>query len=370
MKRKLFFILFIICVGITFKKYDRIEKYFIEREYYKVLQKAHLIKRCYQPLQDFDEIFAQENINYELADKEATENSFNKLNNLSQNSALKIPPITHHIYFSDNSKQLNDFYLEKMKANYDRLNALSLEWQHFIWTNKPEIFSDEVKNMKGVKVALVDELQDHILYETLIKSIANGVQSKSYYAEGSDLLRIMALEKFGGIYNDMDYEIYNAARLFELIKNFDFIGGRETSQRKSFYGNSFFAAKSNHPILQEMIRLRNIDNQQSPDYIMYPCYTNDMIYFNGPPLLTIAYFKQNNIDGNNDVILPSRMIFNTEFARLKNNTCHYNEITKEDFILSNNNLDDSNDIIGADMFCGNWYDNKNNKKLDFIWNIP
>jgi hypothetical protein len=118
-----------------------------------------------------------------------------------------------------------------------------------------------------------------------------------------------------------------------------------------------------------------------------------LMYANGPPLLTMSYFVKNNIDGNNDIILPTWMIMNATFARYKNIDCNYNAVTKELFEQREVNLpnllasyplntkeegvDDSNiyysirdrkmyDIVGADMFCGGW-SGKAIKKRIYYW---
>ncbi len=173
------------------------------------------------------------------------------------------------------------------------------------------------------------------------------------------------------------------------------------STLNSYYGNAFIAAKPNHPIMLKALAIneRNYIKTNAPDYIKYPCKESVRIYYNGPPLLSIAYFLQNNINGNSDIILPSWMIFNAHFARFKNKICTYTKITKTEFNDNNNHLSsllknytinteieggESTDpalqniyyntnyrkdfpIIGADMFCGNWIIG-NKFKRNYYWN--
>ena len=347
----------------------------------------NILKPCYNASDDFFKIFAQEGINYSELEQKITRKTQDKLSKIiaNDNNKSKIPPITHHIYFTpeESSKQLNDFYNETMKATFARLNNLNIKWNHYIWTNNPKIFPEDLKQIKGVEIKSIAELSSHILYKDLVESIKNGEKQKAYYSQASDILRFLLVQKFGGIYGDMDYEIYNAKALYELMQNFDFIGGKETSQDKSYYGSAFLAAKANHPILNEIIKkyYRNAYDKNPPEYIKYPCRPTDGIYFNAPPLVTISFFKKNNIEENNDIILPSWMIFNVSFARFKNKTCDYNSITKSEAIKNNNNLaklieqfinksdNHSNEkIIGADMFCGGWASgNKEIKKRIYYW---
>ena len=309
--------------------------------YYNTLVKLNILKPCYSPIINFKEIFQQEGFDYELTNKKVVESSLNKLLDKSIGTNLKIPAITHHIYFThaNSSKKLIDFYVSKMKANYNRLNELGVEWKHYIWTNNPSIFPEEIIQIKGVEIKSIKVLEDHILYKSLVDAINSGEKLKAYFSESSDILRFIAIEKFGGIYNDMDYEIYNAKTLYNLMHKFDFIGGREHNEKESYYGSAFLAAKPNHPILNDAItrKHRNMNSLDSPKYIKYPCNLYAKIYFNAPPLITLAYFAKNNLNGNNDVILPSWMIFNLKFARFKNKTCDFEKITKDEF---NNNLDE------------------------------
>lgn len=389
MKKKLVAIIILVfIVSISVKHFRRIETYFAEEKYYKILEKIGLIKRCFQPIQNFQEIFLQEGLDYLSLDKKTVSEGLQKLDiDLNQSQISKIPTITHHIYFTDSNDKLNDFYIAKMKTNFLRLNNVSESWQHFIWTNKPEIFPEKFLELKGVQFKNINEFKEHPLFRVLLDTLQKGKKSKAFYSEASDTLRFMAVQQYGGIYQDMDYEIYNPEVLYSLMKNFDFIGGREKTTLESYYGSAFLAAKKFHPIVNYAVELkyRNLYSLHKPQYIEYPCYSNDFIYFNAPPLLTISYFKNNNIAGNNDIILPAWMIFNTSFARIKNKTCNYNSISKAVFEKSGKNLDsliaeftktENNSsykklpIIGADMFCGNWYDNKHNKKNQYKWKLP
>ncbi len=391
-------------------KYKKIYRYFAEQRYYSILVMLDLAKPCYDPYKKRADIFIHEHFDYQTENNQVVLDGLNKISQpLQSKQFVKIPLITHQIYFShkNRTKPLADFYIEKMKATYAKLNELSNDWQHIIWTNNPNIFSEEITQFPGVKFKSISELHQHPLYNTLITTIEKASDLVAYLAEASDLFRLMALQKYGGIYYDMDYEIYNAAELLKYMQNFDFLGGRESVNSHSYYGNSFLAAKPNHPVINQAMNLmkRNYyPTSKSPLYIQYPCTENDRLYFNGPPLITLAYFAKNNIDGNNDLILPGWMIFNLYFAHFKNKYCDYAKITKEDFEQNNQNLhllieefkkrfkqEDINDfykieniltkdedniyynlkyrdqlpIIGADMGCGTWVTAKNPRH--FYW---
>ncbi len=419
LKKNLFILLIIILLfAITkankiLKKVNNFKEYIITRdkyltsdEFYQKLVNRGIIKKCYVPHPDIIEIFAQEGFNYEKLDKEFTTASLNKLKdpNIKAGDISKIPTISHKVYFApqNNKVKLNDFYIEELKTNFNRLNSLSVEWQHIIWTNQADLFPNEVTSIKGVEIRSILEFESHPSYKNLLEIIDKGNNFKPHLAEASDLLRLMAVQKYGGVYSDMDYEIYKPTELFKLIRKFDFIITRETIRIHSMYPNGFIAAKPNHPILNEALArsLRNYnlkDNDNIPEYLKYPCNRYDRLFFSGTVLTTLAYFAKNNIDGNSDIILPSWMSINVEFAKYKNQTCKLAEITKASFKERNNKLkvlladfiadpqlpewqyacnknDPSAqsiyynikdhaqfDIIGADMSCGTWITDNHQK---------
>lgn len=412
----IFLLIIVLIIGVV--RALKYLGYIPKHPVYTALVKVGLLNYCYSAATDSYEIIKQEGFDYDEMNKQAVLNSLSKLTdkNLAISEIPKIPSITHKIYFTATAKpaSLDDFYIEELKVNYAKLNTTSDDWQHYIWTNNPRLFPKEITNIKGVIVKTLDEFSKHQSYKNLLELIELGQDKTPYFAQAADLLRLMAVQKHGGIYSDMDYEIYNAEALYTLTKKFDLMLGRELPARFSFYGNAFIAAKPNHPVINEALERSfkhyhiDVNDNTLPLYLRYPCNNYDVLYFNGPPLITISYFSKNNIDGNDDIILPPWMIFNLNFARLKNNTgltdvetqeCDYKAITKANFQKNNQNLsemlsdyinnitiqdwqkyyvlkelgeDNSKyydyennifyqlkyrkdfDIIGADTFCGSW----------------
>lgn len=412
-------VIFILLMCLEIKRYYR-------KGTSKYLDALGLIEQCSSP-GNVEELFSQEGINYKTQNSLTILDSLHKLSNLDQmefDQVSKIPLITHKVYFMPEDKKsgFETFYIEEMKINFLRLNSLEGKWQHNVWVNRPEFIPAEIRNIKGVQIRDITEFKNHVLYNDLIDLIKKGNSERLYLAEASDLLRLIVLQKIGGIYSDMDYEIYNPIKLFELMHKFDFIGGREHVGINSYYGNAFIATKPNHSVLNEaiMLSIRNRAKNSSsskPYYIKHPCNSGDALYFNGPPLITIAYFKKNNLENNRDIILPPWMIYNASFARYKNKTCKIELITKkafeqgaqnterllEEFVInpslynrelislplsSKNGIDFTDDyyyndnifynikdrkgydIIGGDMFCGTWSAGQKVKKFyysKFFW---
>lgn len=392
LSKKIIIIILILILSLAVGRILKVKGYIPKDAFYQGLVKLDVAKQCYNSYKTMFEVFEQEGFDYKKENEEIVTSSLAKL--LDKNAEIseipKIPAVTHKVYFISlkSPPVLNDFYIEEMKVNFSKLNSLGHDWQHNIWTNKADFIPEEIRNIKGVHIRDVEEFRDSPLYESLLEILDKGQDIKPHLAEAADLIRLMALQKFGGIYSDMDYEIYNPKALFELMQKFDFIGGREKQTELSYYGNAFIAAKPNHPVINESLRmsLRNrIDNLERPIYIEYPCKGYDKLYFNGPPLLTIAYFRKSNIDGNNDVILPPWMVYNLNFARFKNGisygdvedsnlslfervkrkfginvekdinkVCNYSRITRDNFNQNNQNLeqliiDFTEDVTMADV---------------------
>lgn len=404
-KKTLLFLILILFIGI---KFNKIKRYFLEERYYSIFVKMGLVEQCYNPYKKKLDLFKQEGIDYRLKNQIIVQDSLQKIDSLIKGEVKiknTIPKITHQIYFTkkERTEELGVFYTEKLKANFNRLNEVG-DWQHIIWTNNKKIFPRDLIKIKGVIVKDIDEFKGQELYSQVNEYIKIGEEHFSYFAQASDMFRLMVVTKYGGIYNDIDYEIYDAKNFDKFISAFDFVGAREHYIEVSYYGNSFFAAKPEHPLILEALMLlsRNLNKNAIPDYIKYPCTYNDDLYFNGPPLITVAIINKYNQDGNEDVILPPWMSLNLPFARLKNNGCNYSKMSSSNFIreadkltlliknyredaknsdllkyskndkidvkepIYNNiyyNLDHKNSypVIGADMGCGTWVGGKNQR---------
>lgn len=395
-----------VIMCLTAVKHTSIENFFTHKRYYPIfvaLGLAHKQYRLYKP-DHFYQVFSQEGFDFTSTNRKIIHDSLDKIKN-NHAKINSIPLITHHIYFTapGSSAKLTQYHIENLKITFNKLNALGGDWQHNIWTNNPDLFPEDLKAMANVRS--IDEFADNQFYDHIIKSIAKGNESKAYLAEGSDIARLLVMQKFGGIYTDMDYEIYNPKALLDLMHRFDFIAGRDQANILRFYGNSFLLAKPNHLVLNDALFLlqRNLTlAPDAPDYIRYPASELGRIYSNGPPLITFAYFRKNNQHDNKDVVLPSWMVYNTDFIRFKNKGCDLSKISQEDLLKSEKDLpqliaeftanakttkpfdgeialEDKNifydyqynqgfSIIGADMFCGTWAD-KQFPRI-FYWNIP
>ena len=185
---------------------------------------------CYET--ELLEIFEQENINYLDKNKLLTKNISILENNLEE----KIPLITHQIYLTSplKPKEIDSISLRKTLVSLNLLNAVG-DWKHYVWTNNLDIINSEINAIKGVEIHLLDELKDSILWQEITDIIEKAGNDKSIFAMLSDLIRYSALEKFGGLYRDLDYEIYKPSGFLKLMQNFHFFGGKEFDYEPSIW---------------------------------------------------------------------------------------------------------------------------------------
>lgn len=385
----------------------------VESTLYDFFTKFKILHKSYTP-DNVQEYLKQENIDFDIENNKIIAESLKKLKESKhfQETESKIPLISHKVYLTkiDNPNQINALNLEITKTSYDNLNSYG-EWQHFIWTNVPEIIPKEITQIKGVKVRSIEEFIEHPLHISVISSIKKADDITGYLAEASDTFRLMALQKFGGIYTDMDYEIYNSKSLIDLMKKFDFIG---VIGINLYYENGFLVSKAGHPVIERAVQLqlRNHGFKKDvfiPDSIKYPSDPYRKIFFSGPPIVTVAYLQENNKLGNNDVILPHWVGFNSMFAHFKNGACETTDkITREEFAKKNQNLGslikqfteeykqdpnslynrfkplkeyqhniyfdpehfDDLEIIGGDMVCGSWSKQFEGFDRFYYWKFP
>jgi hypothetical protein len=115
----------------------------VGEENYATLLRYNLVKKSYSPDQ-IDEYLRQEGFDFRQENKKAILDSLAKLydKNTNIDDHLKIPTITHRVYFSSpkNPKELSTLYIEMIKASLNKLNSINDTWQHNLWTNNTELF--------------------------------------------------------------------------------------------------------------------------------------------------------------------------------------------------------------------------------------
>jgi hypothetical protein len=318
---------------------------------------------CYET--ELLEIFIQENIDYYAVNPKLIIDIIPNINLISNET--KIPLNTHQIYLSSlaNPQKMDAINLRKTLSSLKLLNEVSKDWKHYIWTNNVEFIPTEILAIPGIEVHLIDELISSIIWDELTDIIAKVDSDKSMYVKASDLIRYSALEIFGGIYRDLDYEIYKPEEFLKLLKNFHFFGGKEFAYDPSYMGSALIGSVADHPVIKIALSLikRNLSENNLPQYLQYPCdKVNKQMYETGPAVITFSFFKAANQEGYLDALLESNILFNWDYARstTPDSPCY----------KANPNLALNNKTIGADMFCGAWHSNKAaNPRFYYLKNV-
>lgn len=269
----------------------------------------------------------------------------------------KIPHITHLIYLSNNKNPtpIKSYVVDIIFSTCQRLNNEDPNFKHFFWTNNPNIVPEKLLTLPNIEIKLVNEFKGTTLWKNFDKTLNNAFKSSILFPQASDIMRLMAVQKYGGIYHDLDYEIYNASEIVKYTKAFNFFDAKEHSFWDTFVGNAFIAASPNHPIINTAVELvhRNLNPSKVtflPEYVARPYSRFEKVLFEtGPVMLTIAYYKANNQDGNNDMVFPWYTLYNYPYARAinKGSKC-YTDMDSKDF------EEMSAIVVGADLFCGEW----------------
>ncbi len=155
----------------------------------------------------------------------------NSLNTVPEASTPKIPKILHQIWVGP--KTPPSYFV----TFQEKWKSLHPDWEYHLWTDS--------------------ELED------LNLELKDLIDASPNYAEKSDIIRSELLDRFGGVYLDVDMDPFHS--LDELHKKYDFYCGIEyphkiaTTNNRLWLGISIMASAPNHPIIKrwkELIRSR------------------------------------------------------------------------------------------------------------------
>ena len=338
------------------------QDFFLEKLWDEVFEPEDFL--CYGLKSESHRInqFLQEGFVYKEERKKIEADAKEKLLSLeeSENRELKVPLISHQVYFTDidNPKIIDLVSLNKTLYSLNNLNRANDNWRHFLWTNYPEIIQEELRDIKNLEILNYNNNHIYNISDSFLGSLTDEAIKNRFYSEASDLARYASLIKIGGMYRDLDFEIYQGEGMTKLFYNFNLVAGTEADCPYSLYINGFIIATPGHPVIRKTIELiyRNkIDRTEIPDYIKYPCNNlNRIVSTTGPFVFTLAYFIENNIKGNNDIVMPYGILSNTNYSRSTtiNSRCYDPSLDSSmRFFIGEKKFE----LLGADMNCGSWY---------------
>lgn len=212
-----------------------------------------------------------------------------------------IPNILHMIWVGDVAAP--SYFLE----NYTKWKQLMPEWEIRLWTNK------------DLHTGVID------------KNYLDLINKTNIGAQKADLLRYYIINKFGGYYADGD--IIPERSLNELnIDTQDLIICHDLQIEWAYIAIGFFAASSNHPLLQHVIhKMYNVDFSISNIHLT-----------TGPAAFGSAYFALK--DTLNCLILPHWYFYRNKKG----------DIGIDGIYLK----DDINGIFGSHRYAATWMKNE------------
>jgi len=272
----------------------------------------------------FCAVLAEEELDCNIAYSNMKQDFFFKYTHMKESEVDTIPLIQHfvHAFGKDEPRVISEYKITKMVRTIEKLNKDDLNWQHYIWTNDSSGIPDSILQLNNVHIKFLEELEDNTLYPDLISDF-NSPQLVDW-VQGSDIVRIVILKKYGGVYFDCDVEVFRPDELRKLMRSFDLVLGEE--QCLYTVGNAIMLATPNHPFINTAIDLiyRNIhqdDFKSTPKYLRENYRDRgNVIVETGPIMTTVAYYIYANSmlkSGVNtrSLVLPPGALYNLQLAR-------------------------------------------------------
>lgn len=239
-------------------------------------------------------VIAQENLQEFLDNPQGI--SYDLSNNLlvDKEYVNKIPYIVHHVWFThpDSPREISDNDIDNVIKTKETFGGNVSKWSHIVWTNDKDLIPNSIKILEenGIEVRSIKDYQeDFRLFNQVMELV-----DKKLWGMASDTLRYNALEKFGGIYSDLNFECKRSIE--EDLYKYDFVA--------QDFINYFFAAKPNHPIITNLVNMveENLNNPTSYISYMDDKAIFDKTVFTSLVPFSIAILKYNNIGDNIDMI--------------------------------------------------------------------
>lgn len=215
----------------------------------------------------------------------------------------KIPGFIHTIWLTHEENPI-EFPDEFIKFTFDSLEACPSDqgFKHILWIYSKDKLPKTTARFAqtDIEVREISSLGDFDLKIQFFEDFKN-----KKFGKASDILRIIVLEKLGGVYRDVDYRIHQSLR--PLLDNYNFVAAREPMS--SFICNAFIAASPHHPVITEYLSLmkRNYDPLRVKKYISnipsIDCFGTILI--TGPGAFTVAVAKAIDSDKKNTNIIFS-----------------------------------------------------------------
>ncbi len=207
----------------------------------------------------------------------------NRLTNTTIKSRPCIPLIVHQIW-------LGSPFPEKYRKWQQTWQSIP-GWEYKLWTDK------DIEKLNLVNKSIYDASKN--------------------YGQRSDIARMEILERFGGLYVDVDFECLNPEMFTTLHKAYDFYAGLEPLDlRKVSVNNALIASVPGHPIVKGYIKklknrwtlLRSGVTQEEQNMI---------IFKTGPAFLSGVVWEYGVKSQHRNIIFPPTFFYPLGFHQAK-----------------------------------------------------
>ena len=274
---------------------------------------------------DIPKLWKAEGISrYKIPSKERLQHLDTIITEDNQNKERSIPNVFHQIWVtsSESPQEVPSKELGLTIDSFYKMQSVDPSFKSIFWTNNPSLIPTTIKSLQEAEVEVKSisdfgDLSDkNFELDSLIKA--------KKYGMASDIFRYLVVERDGGVYRDVDYELMNPETLSRIIKSTDFFAGYFL---EALLGNAFFGAIPEHSIMQDAVFLVNRNfGKNSPEYQDKACNPySETIMQTGPVVFDIAVYNrfQNDNIHTEDVVFSQGILYDfcqSHLLTWKNNT--------------------------------------------------
>lgn len=216
----------------------------------------------------------------------------------------KIPYIVHHIWLTNQTSPREIIFsnIENVIRTKELFEADKGDWEHIVWVNDPELIPNSVEMLESAGI-LVKSIFDYTGELKLLGLMENLIEDNRF-GMASDVLRYSLVERFGGIYSDLNYRFNRS--LYSEVHRYNYFGLKWRSIYPAPY---LFASSARHPVNQRVLKIVERNFIHSPKYLSEMVFTDhtkfkEADYKTARPMY-LAYFSEANKNGNIDVLYPA-----------------------------------------------------------------
>lgn len=138
--------------------------------------------------------------------------------------SILIPFTSHQVWYSNSDKIFSKFALQSFVNRVIILNSHFSSWNHYLWTNKSVINkilsslyyeTNEVIFIKHCNIEI--KMYENLFNNKKFQFYYENFSYKAIPINNADFLRLYVLNKFGGVYFDLDYKILSYDSILHYI---------------------------------------------------------------------------------------------------------------------------------------------------------